>query len=70
MVYYYEGIDYQGKEILVSLGNDNMIFVETLIPGQKGEITPLFPEPLVPGELLNLRYTETVLFKLQHHLNH
>lgn len=41
------GIDYEGKEYLITLGNDNMIFVEMLLPNQKGKVTPLFPEPLV-----------------------
>lgn len=41
------GIDYEGKEFLISLGNDNMIYVETLLAREKGQVTPLFPEPLV-----------------------
>ena len=40
------GIDYEDKEYIITLGNDNMIYVETLMPGQKNQVTPLFPEPL------------------------
>lgn len=46
-MYFYVGIDYEGQEVLITLGNDNMIFVETLQAGQKSQVTPLFPEPLV-----------------------
>lgn len=45
------GIDYEGKEFLISLGNDNMIYVETLLAREKGQVTPLFPEPL--GSIIN-----------------
>ena len=40
------GIDYENKEYIITLGNDNMIYVETLMPGQKNQVSPLFPEPL------------------------
>jgi hypothetical protein len=40
------GIDYEDKEYIITLGNDNMIYVEMLLPGQKSRVTPLFPEPL------------------------
>ncbi|XP_046647092.1 dynein axonemal intermediate chain 1-like [Daphnia pulicaria] len=41
-----ERIDYEDKEYIITLGNDNMIYVEMLLPGQKSQVTPLFPEPL------------------------
>lgn len=47
MMFFIIGIDYEGKEFLITLGNDNMIYVETLLAGEKGQVTPLFPEPLV-----------------------
>ncbi|KZS16262.1 Uncharacterized protein APZ42_017891 [Daphnia magna] len=50
-VVHMERIDYEGKEFLISLGNDNMIYVETLLAREKGQVTPLFPEPL--GSIIN-----------------
>lgn len=32
-----------------------MIYVETLLPGQKNQVTPLFPEPLA-SYFLDLKY--------------
>lgn len=49
------GIDYEDKEYIITLGNDNMIYVETLLPGQKNQVTPLFPEPLA-SYFLDLKY--------------
>ena len=51
---HFTGIEYQDDEYLISLGNDNMIFVEKIVPGKTGNVTALFPEPMVNSFNLTL----------------